>query len=41
MIHAGARYVDEEVPVDGNLITSRNPTGLPAWQIAAALSGRV
>jgi len=31
MIHAGARYVDEEVAVDGNLITSRMPTDLPAF----------
>ena len=31
MIHAGASYVDEEVVVDGNLITSRKPTDLPAF----------
>ena len=31
MIHAGAKYVDEEVAVDGNLITSRKPTDLPAF----------
>lgn len=39
MIHAGAQYVDEEVVVDGNLITSRKPTDLPAFcrQIIAAL----
>ncbi len=39
MIHAGAKYVDEEVTVDGNLITSRKPTDLPAFcqQIATAL----
>lgn len=39
MIHAGAKYVDEEVAVDGNLITSRKPTDLPAFcrEIAAAL----
>lgn len=39
MIHAGARYVDEEVAVDGNLITSRMPTDLPAFcrEIAKAL----
>ena len=39
MIHAGAQYVDEEVAVDGNLITSRKPTDLPAFcrQIAIAL----
>jgi protease I len=28
---AGARYVDEEVVVDGNLITSRTPADLPAF----------
>jgi len=39
MIHAGAEYVDEEVTVDGNLITSRKPTDLPPFcrQIATAL----
>ena len=39
MIHAGADYVDEEVVVDGNLITSRMPTDLPAFcrKIAQAL----
>ena len=31
LIHAGANYVDEEVVVDGNLITSRVPTDLPAF----------
>ena len=41
MIHAGAKYVDEEVAVDGHLITSRKPADLPAFcrQIAIALSG--
>lgn len=29
--HAGATYVDEEVVKDGNLITSRNPSDLPAF----------
>ena len=40
MIHAGAQYVDEEVVVDGNLITSRMPTDLPAFcrEIARALA---
>ncbi len=40
MVHAGARYVDEEVAVDGNLITSRMPTDLPAFcrEIAKALA---
>jgi protease I len=39
MIHAGGKYVDEEVAVDGNLITSRMPTDLPAFcrEIAKAL----
>ncbi len=42
MIHAGAKYVDEEVAVDGNLITSRQPTDLPAFcrEIAKALAGQ-
>jgi protease I len=31
MVHAGAKYVDEEVVVDGNLITSRMPADLPAF----------
>jgi protease I len=31
MVNAGARYVDEEVVVDGNLITSRKPDDLPAF----------
>ena len=40
MIHAGARYVDHEVVVDGNLITSRMPTDLPAFcrEVAKALA---
>jgi protease I len=40
MIHAGAEYVDAEVVVDGNLITSRMPTDLPAFcrEIAKALT---
>ena len=29
--NAGANYVDEEVVVDGNLITSRTPNDLPAF----------
>lgn len=29
--NAGAKYVDEEVVVDGNLITSRTPSDLPAF----------
>lgn len=31
VIHAGAKYVDEEVVVDGNLVTSRKPEDLPAF----------
>ncbi|HEV2495801.1 MAG TPA: type 1 glutamine amidotransferase domain-containing protein [Terriglobia bacterium] len=40
MIHAGAKYVDQEVVVDGNLITSRMPTDLPAFcrEVAKALA---
>jgi len=42
MIHAGAKYADEEVVVDGNLITSRMPTDLPAFcrEVAKALATR-
>jgi len=42
VIHAGGKYVDEEVAVDGNLITSRMPTDLPAFcrEIKKALVGR-
>ncbi len=29
--NAGAEWVDEEVVVDGNLVTSRNPDDLPAF----------
>jgi protease I len=29
--NAGAKYVDQEVVVDGNLITSRSPADLPAF----------
>ncbi|MDD4938951.1 MAG: type 1 glutamine amidotransferase [Candidatus Omnitrophica bacterium] len=29
--NAGAQYFDEEVVVDGNLVTSRNPYDLPAF----------
>ena len=31
LIAAGADYVDEEVTVDGNIITSRKPEDLPAF----------
>jgi protease I len=39
--NAGANWVDEEVVVDGNLITSRNPGDLPAFveAISEALTG--
>jgi protease I len=39
--NAGATWVDEEVVVDGNLITSRNPDDLPAFvdAISEALTG--
>ncbi len=41
LIHAGASYRDAEVVVDGNLITSRQPSDLPAFcrAIIAALGG--
>jgi protease I len=35
LVNAGATYVDREVVVDGNIITSRKPDDLPAF--AAAL----
>jgi len=31
LVHAGAKYVDKEVSVDGNIITSRKPEDLPAF----------
>ncbi len=39
LVNAGATYVDQEVVQDGNLITSRVPTDLPAYcrTIIAAL----
>ncbi|HUI44214.1 MAG TPA: type 1 glutamine amidotransferase domain-containing protein [Terriglobia bacterium] len=42
VIQAGGHYVDEEVVVDGNLITSRMPTDLPAFcrEIGKALAAR-
>lgn len=41
LIHAGANYVDQEVAVDGNLITSRKPDDLPAFMktVIAGLQG--
>jgi protease I len=43
LVHAGATFVDQEVAVDGNLITSRKPADLPAFcqAIAEALGGAV
>jgi protease I len=32
--NAGGEWADEEVVVDGNLITSRNPDDLPAFNKA-------
>jgi protease I len=34
LINAGAKWVDQEVVVDGNLITSRTPDDLPAFMRA-------
>jgi protease I len=31
LVHAGAHYVDQEVVIDGNLVTSRCPDDLPAF----------
>jgi protease I len=31
VINAGAKWVDQEVVIDGNIITSRKPTDLPAF----------
>ena len=41
LVNAGATYLDQEVVVDGNLITSRVPDDLPAFcrAIIAALEG--
>jgi len=35
LMHAGAKYEDAEVVVDGNLVTSRKPEDLPAFCRAA------
>jgi protease I len=40
LVHAGADYVDQEVVVDGNLITSRTPEDLPAFMRAIIESMR-
>jgi protease I len=34
LVHAGARWIDQDVVVDGNLITSRKPDDLPAFMKA-------
>ncbi len=34
LVHAGANWVDQQVVVDGNLITSRKPDDLPAFMRA-------
>jgi len=34
LVHAGAKWVDEQVVVDGKLITSRKPDDLPAFMRA-------
>jgi protease I len=34
MVNAGADWLDEEVVVDGNLVTSRHPGDLPAFMVA-------
>jgi protease I len=43
LVHAGATYQDAEVVVDGNLITSRQPSDLPVFldAIITALGGEV
>ena len=34
MVNAGVEFIDEEVVVDGNLVTSRQPSDLPAFMTA-------
>jgi protease I len=34
VMNAGARFMDEEVVIDDNLITSRRPSDLPAFMKA-------
>jgi protease I len=34
MVNAGAEWIDAEVVVDGNIITSRKPADLPAFVVA-------
>ena len=40
MVNAGGQWVDQEVVVDGNLVTSRKPDDLPAFcrEIVKALA---
>ena len=38
LLNAGAEWTDEEVVIDGNLVTSRNPGDLPAFNEALARS---
>jgi protease I len=40
MVNAGGQWADQEVVVDGNLITSRKPDDLPAFcrEIVKALA---
>jgi protease I len=42
VINAGAKYLDQEVVVDGNLVTSRKPDDLPAFmrEYLKVLSGK-
>lgn len=42
LVNAGARWVDQEVVVDGNLISSRTPSDLPAFcrELIGALAVR-
>ena len=35
MVNAGAEWVDADVVVDGNLVTSRMPDDLPAFMKAS------
>jgi len=42
LVHAGAEWIDREVVVDGNIVTSRKPDDLPAFMregIIPALEG--
>jgi len=34
LVHAGANFIDQEVVIDGNIITSRTPDDLPAFMRA-------